>query len=68
MTPVDEVMWAIKHLPTGGMVGDKWGRTLWVRKPTNALNSIAWRYNRNTGKDIVLVSVRVHVKEIQEDA
>jgi hypothetical protein len=67
MSDVDTFMWAIKHVPTGNLVGNKWQRMLWKTKPTNALNSILWKYNKHTGKDADLVSIRVHITEVQED-
>jgi len=56
---INENMWAIKETDTGKMVSNKWGRTLWRTKPTNALNSILWKHTKNGG----LTCVQVLVKE-----
>tara|TARA_R110000796_G_scaffold18654_2_gene56384 strand:+ start:1632 stop:1826 length:195 start_codon:yes stop_codon:yes gene_type:complete len=63
---IDVERWAIKNVSSGGMVGDKWSRTLWKIKPTNAMNSIAWKMRRHHIKD-ELKCVRVLVREIEND-
>jgi len=55
---INENMWAIKETDTGKMVSNKWGRTLWRTKPTNALNSILWKHTKNGGLTCVQVSVK----------
>ena len=56
---INENMWAIKEIDTGKMVSNKWGRTLWRNKPTNALSSILWKHTKNGD----LICVQVSVKE-----
>jgi|TARA_R110000751_G_scaffold223894_1_gene325989 hypothetical protein len=59
---INENMWAIKEIDTGKMASNKWGRTLWRTKPTNAMNSILFKHIKNGG----LVCVQVSVKETGE--
>ena len=63
---IDVERWAIKNVSSGGMVGDKWSRTLWKIKPTTAMKSIAWKMRRHHIKD-ELKCVRVLVREIEND-
>ena len=67
MAKVDTIKWAIKNVDTGSMVANKWSRTLWDQKPTNAMNSVAWKYSRHTKKEANLECVRVKVIELGDD-
>jgi len=43
---INENMWAIKEIDTSKMASNKWGRTLWRTKPTNAMNSILFTHKK----------------------
>tara|TARA_B110000977_G_scaffold183670_1_gene246544 strand:+ start:1092 stop:1280 length:189 start_codon:yes stop_codon:yes gene_type:complete len=61
---IDYEAWAIKNVKADTMVMDRFGRSLWIRKPTNSMNTIEW-YHRH--QDLKLELIRVRVTEIVED-
>ena len=61
---VDIELWAIKNGDYNGLVGSKTGRTLWKRKPTQAIKTIEWRANLHRIK-LNLVSIKVRITEIE---
>ena len=63
---IDKTFWAIKNANTGGLVGNKENRTLWKQKPTNAIDTIKWKYKTYYNKDLNLVPVKVRVVEVDE--
>ena len=63
---VDTVCWAIKSEKTGALVEEKFHRTMWKIKPTNAINTLKWKAKTFYNKDLNIVPVKVRILEIEE--
>jgi hypothetical protein len=66
MTKVDVVRWGIKNLDTGNLVSDKFGRTTWKIKPTNAINTIKWKAKAFYDKELNLSPIKIRITEEEE--
>ena len=63
---IDVEWWAIKDRLTDKLVANKWGRTLWKRKPhLKNVSIIGYRYWEK-GSDY-LTPIKVRVQEIEDE-
>lgn len=62
---IDIERWAIKNGDRNGLIGNKEGRTLWKRKPTQAIKTIEWRAGLHRVK-LDLVPVKVRITEVEQ--
>jgi len=63
---LDETMWAILNEDTGKLVGNKFSRTLWRNKPTNAINVLLFKAGYS-GINLNLKAIQVRITEIEYD-
>jgi hypothetical protein len=64
---VDIVRWAIKNLDTGNLVANKFGRTMWKTKPTNAISTVAWKAKAFYDKETNLCPIKIRITEVEDD-
>ena len=58
MSKVDEIGWAIK-CPNGTLAHNKWGRSLWKVKPTNAVKNLSTGWGKFSKTHLVPIKVRI---------
>lgn len=63
---VDIVRWAIKNLDTGNLVANKFGRTMWKTKPTNAISTVAWKAKTFYDRETNLSPIKIRITEVEE--